>query len=116
MKPDLSPHPGSTERRKILIQRILLLVLLLAVPALSTMAKTNWYLPPGSAGHHLTAAVKMKAAHPPVIAQQQPVLPAGFVLPVTAEPPVFRPVELETFPLATAFSIDFQHRSPPARL
>lgn len=38
------------------------LLLLFAVPGLSTIAKINWYLPQSDPGHYLTTATKMKVA------------------------------------------------------
>lgn len=43
-------------------KRVLALLLLLAVPGLSTIAKINWYLPQSDPGHYLTTATKMKVA------------------------------------------------------
>jgi hypothetical protein len=43
-------------------KRVLALLLLFAVPGLSTMAKINWYLPQSDPGHYLTTATKMKVA------------------------------------------------------
>lgn len=50
--------PKGVERLLLLCRRAFLLFLLFAVPALATQARNNWYLPPSSPGHFLTAANK----------------------------------------------------------
>ena len=74
--------PGPQSGR--IYRRILLVLLLLAVPVLSTAAKHDWYMPRVNAAHHLTAAVKMKVkAFQPVPAQSQAAQPVPrVVLPV----------------------------------
>lgn len=66
---------------KLLTKRIVVLLLLLAVPALATMAKTSWYLPQSNLGHYLTIASKMKVACSPVVFDRGPVARIARVVP-----------------------------------
>ena len=54
---------GSQIRAKAfawVLRRAAALLLLFAVPGLSTIAKISWYLPQSDPGHYLTTATKMK--------------------------------------------------------
>jgi hypothetical protein len=92
-----------------------LLVLLLAVATLSTAAKMSWYLPQGDAGHNLTAAVKMKVAHPPIIFEGLPLQPVVKVAPPLPEIRTSRPVEPEAEIPSIGITVSLQHRSPPSQ-
>jgi len=52
----------TTRRWPILVKRVFVLLLLLAVPVLTTLARNNWYLPQSNPGHYLTTASKTKVA------------------------------------------------------
>jgi hypothetical protein len=59
---------GIRARRLVrVLHRVLALLLLAAVPGLSTLAKISWYLPQSNPGHYLTTATKMKVAHAPAV-------------------------------------------------
>lgn len=92
-----------------------LLVLLLAVATLATAAKMSWYLPQGDAGHNLTAAVKMKVAHAPVILDGLPFPPVIEVAPPLSEIRTSRPVEIEPEIPSISITVSLQHRSPPTQ-
>jgi hypothetical protein len=92
-----------------------LLVLLLAVATLSTAAKMSWYLPHGDAGHNLTAAVKMKIAHPPIIFEGLSLQPVVKAAPPLPEIRTSRPVEPEPEIPSIGITVSLQHRSPPSQ-
>lgn len=93
-----------------------LLVLLLAVATLSTAAKMSWYLPQSDAGHNLTAAVKMKVVHSPIIFYEG--LPLQIVVkiaPLLPEIRTSRPVEPAPDIPSIGVTVSLQHRSPPSQ-
>jgi hypothetical protein len=92
-----------------------LLLLLLAVATLSTAAKMSWYLPQGDAGHNLTAAVKMKVAHSPIIFDRLPLQPMVKIAPPLPEIRTSRPVEPEPEIRSIGVTVSLQHRSPPSQ-
>jgi hypothetical protein len=96
------------------INRAAVLLLLLAVPALSTVAKKSWYLPQADTGHYLTGAVKMRVAHPPTLLARRPLRLIAKV--VSPRPQVRRHQEPELAPETPSISVtvSLQHRSPPA--
>lgn len=49
------------------VRRALALLLFVAIPGLSTLAKVNWYLPQSDPGHYVTTATKLRVAHAPVL-------------------------------------------------
>ena len=91
-----------------------LLVLLLAVAMLSTAAKMSWYLPQADAGHNLTAAIKMKVAHSPIIVDGLPLQPVVEVAPRLPQIRAIRPVEPEPKTPSISVTVSLQHRSPPS--
>ena len=96
------------------MNRAAVLLLLLAVPALSSLAKNSWYLPEADTGHYLICAVKMSVAHPPRLLARRPLqLIAKVICP---RPQVRRHQEPELAPESPSISVivSLQHRSPPA--
>jgi hypothetical protein len=91
-----------------------LLVLLLAVATLSTVAKMSWYLPQADAGHNLTAAIKMKVAHSPIIVDGLPLQPVVKVALPLPQIRTSRPVEPEPKIPSISVTVSLQHRSPPS--
>jgi hypothetical protein len=92
-----------------------LLVLLLAVATLSTAAKMSWYLPRADAGHNLTAAIKMKLAHSPIIVDGLPLQPVVKVAPPLPRIRTSRLVEPEPEIPSISVTVSLQHRSPPSQ-
>jgi hypothetical protein len=95
--------------------RIVLLLLLFAVPALSVLAKTSWYLPHTDTGHYLTGAIKMKTAHSPAVlgAGELPVQPTLLAPPQPAVRISRRPPEPEPAPPFTNLTVSIHRRPPP---
>ncbi len=111
--PAQSPSPTAKRFLRVL-NRTALLLLLLTVPALSTLAKTNWYQQQTDASH-LTKAVKMKVAYSPFVFDSAPLR----VIAKTARPwPEVRRIclyfQTETSVPSLALSVSPQHRAPPA--
>jgi hypothetical protein len=96
------------------VKGALLALLLFAVPTLSTLAKTSWYLPQSNPGHYLNIASKMQVRHCAVILEKAP-------LHTTAKLPIPQPVtrsarEDDSVPPKPAIGVivSLQHRSPPS--
>jgi hypothetical protein len=97
------------------LTRILALLLLCAVPVLSTLAKDSAYLPQSNTTHFVNIAAKMKVADvAAVVSEPQVVEPlVALVLP---EPEVTttQPDQLEVPPVRkVSLTVCLQHRSPP---
>jgi hypothetical protein len=98
------------------LNRAALLLLLLAVPALSTAAKISWYLPQASAGHNLTAAIKLKVAHSPRVLDWQQVQLIVKVVPPEPQIRTSHQADPEPESRWTCLTFPLQHRSPPLSL
>jgi hypothetical protein len=97
-----------------LVKRTFVLLLLLSVPSLATLARTNWYLPQSNPGHYLTPASKTK-----VVSCSIEFGPAQLGPIAGAAPPKFRARAIrraETVPAVpwTDFPVSLQHRPPPS--
>ena len=79
-----SPRSACSERLRCLLKRLAIVLLLLAIPALSTLAKKSWYLPQADTAHYLNGAIKMKVSHARLLADREPPLPIAQLVP----PPV----------------------------
>jgi hypothetical protein len=90
------------------------LLLLLAVPALSTLAKQSWYLPPADTCHYLNGAIKMQVDHPGLLADSKPLLPAAKVVQPKPEGLMLQPVRPEPEIPRIALTASVPLRSPPA--
>jgi hypothetical protein len=93
----------------------MLLLLLFAVPTLSVLAKTSWYLPHSDTGHYLTGAIKMKTAHSPGVlgAGELPEQTSFETLPRPVIRIGRRPAEPEPAPLSSDLSVVSIRRRPP---
>jgi hypothetical protein len=92
----------------------LLVLLLFAVPTLSTLAKNSWYLPQSNPGHYLNIASKMQVPHSPVILEKAPLQAVAMLVPPQ---PVARSIpEPDSEPPNPSISVtvSLQHRSPPS--
>jgi hypothetical protein len=96
------------------VSRAALLLLLLAVPTLSTLAKNSWYLPQTDTGHYLTGAVKMKASCSPVVIDREPLRLIGRVIPPRPQFRMRREERLVPPRTLISLTICLQHRSPPS--
>jgi hypothetical protein len=111
---ELSGHRSSDAARWMrLLNRAAVVLLLLAVPFLSTLAKKSWYLPQSDTAHYLNGAVKMKASHGPILVSREPSRPAAELV----LPPVLlgslRPEQTKPSGIDLAVLISLRHRSPP---
>jgi len=95
--------------------RIIALVLVLAIPILSTMARRGWYLSPSDHGHYLIDASKVKVALGPILHAPLPLRAAVHSAPWQPRMRVERYVEpTSTLPqYLLGVIISLQHRSPP---
>jgi hypothetical protein len=118
MKP---AHPATNrsvkaQRFGACLHRTVVLLLLLAIPGLSTLAKNSWYLPQSDTGHYLTGAIKLKVAHSPILLDREPL---RLIAKVAPPPPRVRTrQQAQPTPALTCISltISLQHRSPPPSL
>jgi hypothetical protein len=109
-----SPSTQARDCRHFLNRNIVILMLLFAVPALSTLAKTSWYLPQADTGHYLTGAIKMKVAHSPIVSQQ---VSTQRVIKVIPRPQIRtnRLARLEPEVPSIGVRVSLEHRSPPSQ-
>jgi hypothetical protein len=110
------PTSSSQKKEKTFAStRVVVFLLLLAVPVLSTLAKDSAYLPPSNHAHFINIAAKMKVVDASaVVSAPQAVLPV--VSPVLPEPqvPTKRQDQLEAPPVPkVSLKVCLQHRSPP---
>jgi hypothetical protein len=106
-----SPNPAAG----VVLTRVLALLLLCAVPVLSTLAKGSAYLPQSNTTHFINIAAKIKVADVPVVVSQPQI--AEHLAAVAIPQPEIRVVrqdELEAPPITkVSLTVCLQHRSPP---
>jgi len=101
----------------VLARTAVIFLLLIAVSALSTLAKDGQYFPRTNPARHASLSTKMKVAKAPVIF-------AGDVLRLVARivppQPIFQVTRLEQFEItpirSISVTVSMQHRSPPLSL
>ncbi len=94
-----------------------ILLLLLALGALSTFTRVSQYYPQSSSVHYVSIANKMKPAHPGPILKQRPLHLVARILP--PQPAVRLAPRLEPeipFTRRIGLIVSLQHRSPPSYL
>jgi hypothetical protein len=112
------PTTHGSEPRGFTLTRILVLLLLCAVPVLSTIAKDNIYLPQTNTAHFVNIASKMKVADAAVVVVE-PQIAEPLVAIAIPRPEIraTRADELEAPPVArVSLTVCLQHRSPPLNL
>jgi hypothetical protein len=106
----------SVERWREVSKHAAIVLLLLAVPILSTLAKNSWYLPQADTAHYLNPAIKMKVSHAPLLAQWEPPIPTAKFFP-PPEPTKRVEHEVPNPPVPDfGITLSLQHRSPPTAL
>ncbi len=96
--------------------RALILLLLCAVPILSTLAKDSIYLPKSNTVHFISIAAKMKVADAPVAVISAPEIAEPMIAIQQPEPQIrsMRQDELEVPDVPkVSLKVCLQHRSPP---
>src|SRR6476661_8963331 len=95
--------------------RVIALLLVLAVPILSAMARRGWYLSPSDHSHYLIDASKATVAHGPILHTPLPVGTVFFPVPTQPQLHVVRHLEFTSFVHLYSLSVTIsqQHRSPP---
>ena len=99
------------------VNQTALLLLLFAVPALSILAKTSWYLPQTDTRHCLNNAVKMEVAYSHFVfngALLQPIAKVAPPLPVARR--TSRQAQPELSAPSIALTVSLQRRPPPVSL
>jgi hypothetical protein len=108
-----SPRSAYSERLQCLLKRVAIVLLLFAIPALSTLAKKSWYLPQADTAHYLNGAIKMKVSHARFLADPEPPLPvAPLVLPRAQAVTLRRAQPKPSLPSIGIVAVP-QHRPPP---
>jgi hypothetical protein len=100
---------------RLALTRVLVVFLLCAVPALSTIAKDSIYLPQSNTAHFINIAAKMKVAKV-AAAITQPQIAEPLVALVRTQPEirVWRQDQLEVPAVRkVSLTVCLQHRSPP---
>lgn len=102
-----------SERMLCLLKQVAIVLLLLAIPTLSTLAKKSWYLPQSDTGHYLNGAIKMKVKVARCLVDRVPAAPSAKVVPppVPVSPVCLQPIEPSGPDIAIVIAL--QHRSPP---
>ena len=110
---------GCRKPSALVWKRAVILLLLLAVPALSTLARHSWYLSPSDVGHFLLTASRTKVAHAPSVVEA-PQTERTVVVMTAPEPEAHNRTRWtpETPPQTPSIGItvSLQHRSPPVAL
>jgi hypothetical protein len=107
------PRSAHSERLRCILKRIAIVLLLLAIPTLSTLAKKSWYLPQADTAHYLNGAIKMKVTHARSLADWEPPLPAARLAPPPVQIITVRPAQPKTSVPLTGITAVPQHRPPP---
>ena len=101
------------------VTRLLVLLLVCAVPILSTIAKDSVYLPQSNTVHFINIAAKMKMADAPSVVVSQPQIAEPLAAREIPQPEirVTRQDEPEAPPVKrVSLTVCLQHRSPPFAL
>ena len=97
-----------------MLARVAALVVLVAVMALSTLAKNTDYLPDSNPAHYLSSASKMRLVHSPVIQDRTPSHPISKTIP---QKQISKETHRNDPGLPSIqkiiFICSFQYRSPP---
>jgi hypothetical protein len=109
-----SPCSARSERLLCMLKRIAIVLLLLTIPTLSTLAKTNWYLPQADTAHYLNGAIKMKVTHARSLAAWEPPLPAAQLVPPPVQIMAVKPEQPQTSVPLIGITAVPQHRPPPS--
>jgi hypothetical protein len=99
------------------VRGALLALLLFAVPTLTTLAKTSWYLPRSNPVHYLNIASKMRVPQVAVVLNNAPLQPVAMLIPEPQQ--VLRStLEPDSEPPKPSIgvTVSLQHRSPPSAL
>jgi hypothetical protein len=100
---------------KASLQTVIVVLLLFAVAALSTLAKSSQYFPKSNPTHYVNIANKMKAAAPPVVFERALLQPIAKVAPPRPCAPKKHGIEEVSLPLPSiGVTVSIQHRSPPS--
>jgi len=90
-----------------------IVLLLLAIPTLSTLAKKSWYLPQTDTGHYLNGAIKMKVSHAPFLADREPPLPVSQLVPPQQQTATIGRAQPKPSVPSICVTAVPQHRPPP---
>jgi len=108
---------SNRSRQKPIFLKSAILLLLLAVGALSTLTKVSQYYPPSSSAHYVSIANKMNVAHPAPVLSQKPLHLIARITPPQPALRASRPVEPDiSFVQRIGLVVSLQHRSPPSFL
>ena len=100
-------------RVKRLRNVVIVVLLVIAVPALGTIAKVNLYLPYTNPGHYLNIANKTKVSCSPVVFEHRLFQWVAQVVPLQTQARLPRRLEAEVEVPWIDLTISLQHRSPP---
>lgn len=111
----IKPFAPSRNDLRLFVRSLLLALLIVAVPALSTLAKDSWYLPQSNPCHYLNIASKMQVPHCPAVLGRGISETVARFIPVQPLARSVRTREAEAEPplRSIAVTISLQHRSPP---
>jgi hypothetical protein len=114
-------HPRSQTAKwnsisSIAVRTAVVLLLLVAVAALSTLAKDIQYFPKINPAHYVSASTKMKVAHPPAVVSEDRVHRVASAKVTLSPPPVwFSLQQFRAEPVRNiGITLSMQHRFPPS--
>jgi hypothetical protein len=110
-----NPRAARSERVLGMPKRVAIVLLLLAIPTLSTLAKKSWYLPQTDTARYLNGAIKMRVTHAPLLTDRAPLLATVNVVPPPVETAI-RPAQPKPSGPDIAITVSLRHRSPPFAL
>ena len=108
-----SPRSSRSERLRCILKRIAIVLLLLAIPALSTLAKQSWYLPQADTAYYLNGAIKMKVSHGRLLADREPPLPVAQLAPPPPLTTTLGPAQPKPSVPSLRITAVPQYRPPP---
>ncbi len=99
------------------LQTATIVLLLFAVPGLSTLAKNSQYFSRSNQAHYINIASKMTESHLSAVINRTPLLPVARFIPPQPETRTTHVVRAEIPALpSVGVTVSLQHRSPPISL
>jgi hypothetical protein len=96
------------------LQIAAIVLLLLAVTALTTLAKNSQYFSRSHPAHYINIASKMTESHLPAVIDRTPLRPIARFIPPQPETQITQVVRAEIPALPSiGVTVSLQHRSPP---
>jgi hypothetical protein len=120
MKSESKPRhqlPNRDFSPALFARTVLILLLVAAVPGLSTLAKDGQYFPRTNPVRQVSVSIKMNLAHAPVVIAGDRLQTVAKAVPPTSPVGIDRVEQFDIAPISTiGTSLSMQHRYPPLTL